>query len=918
MVELMFMMKTEQEVILLLLFLAFLFESVSPVFAQTNIPTMRPTASPSTSETHFTTKVPEKNLEEPASSLSPDKRTSSSFPSVKDKTKKNRELSFINIPMERQSADQKKILAEGVSVEGKTTQALQPFGLDFFLPARRRILELERRVIAGLIQVPTIEQRDALSGFVGPLEMISSSVYATIPHRYVLTPGDQITVSFWAKMLDLQKISLVLDEKGEVTVPKIGKVVARGMTLDEFRHTLKAVMERVMVKDIELVVTLDRLKSIQVFITGEAFRPGSYAVSAVTTLFNALHASGGPTDLGSLRNIMLLRNQQTIRIDFYDFLIHGDSHNDLPLHAGDTIFIPPKFRSASIEGEVVRPGIYELKNGENLKGLIDLSGGIKTSAILEKVQITSISPNKERILIDVDLTRGLPIPDPVLYDGDSIIVHPILPEIANMVTLEGKVERPGVYELKEGMRLADLFSDINKPLGEVFMERADLIRLNKDRRTTTLIPIHLGKALAKDEKHNLLLARMDRLIVYSKWDVRFHPSRIVTIFGAVQKSGEYPRSEGMRLKDLLLMAGGPLPGYYEKAELARARTEGELNILKIDLQKLINGDETQNILIEDEDVFMIRKKSDFFDEPIYVTIGGEVQYPGTYALKTRTDKISDLIKNAGGLTDFGYLKGTVFTRRQEFIPSVEQRTDLAFVNQIIDMVNVLDFQRQVARNQYLLMKEGKQPLESPIGTTSIPVVSTGGNVGKAAAIAMAPSVAQSTEKMVQGSFQAMGDLPSVVSPARRLGEAELLPSERIIINMPSVISHPGSEEDLLLKAGDSLTIPSRPTTVSVIGAVFRPTLIARVKGKNVDHYINQAGGYTEDANAEKAMVLRVDGSLIPIETVEKIEEGDIIYVPAKVMSLDIVERIDKIIDVVKFTLGTAASVAVFIALIGLF
>jgi protein involved in polysaccharide export with SLBB domain len=805
----------------------------------------------------------------------------------------------------------------GRVTEKEMARPLQRFGRNFFEPARRRVLAMEKKILSGKMALPEMAQRDALAGFVGPLEMVTSSVYAAIPHRYVLTPGDQISLTFWGTGLDLQKLTLVVDNRGEVMLPKVGGMVARGMTLDTFQRNAKASLSRVTVRDMELIATLDLLKSIQIFVTGEAFRPGSYAVSAVTTLFNALHAAGGPSDLGSLRDIRLLRDQQAIRIDFYDYLLRGDSQNDFPLRAGDTIFIPQLRRSASIRGEVVRPAIYELKENEQLAALIDLSGGVKATGVLKNVLVRSVSPNKELVIREVDIARGTS--DTPVYDGDSVEVSAVLSEITNQVVLKGSVERPGIYELKEGMRIADIFSETNRLLGETHLERADLIRLNEDRKTTRLIPIHLGRALALDPQQNLPLAWMDQLVVYSKFDVAFYPSRIVTILGAAQKPGTYPRSDGMKLLDLLLEAGGVLPGYYEIMEVARARSDGEVTLLPIDIPRLLNHDEAQNIALQDEDIISVRKKSEFFDKPIFVTIQGEVKYPGAYALKTRDDRISDLILRAGGFTERAHLRGGVFTRQRRHIPSEAQRADLLRVNHLSNRINDLDYERLVARNQYLLLQE--QGTSVATGTASAPLVRTTGTAQEAIAVGQLPGVAETAGvaagQAAGGIIGAIQELPSVVSRARQFGNAELAPEERIVVDIQNAVTHPDGPADLALVTGDTLEVPTRSATISVVGAVTRPTVITHASGAALRDYIARAGGYTADARIEGTLVLKVDGAILPVKEVKALEAGDMVYVPPRVMSAEIVTTLDKVLDLVKFTLTTAASVGAFIALIGL-
>jgi len=893
-------------------------------------------------------------------------------------------------------------------VEEKNPQVLNRFGMPFFKPARNRILTLEEMMRQG--KKPPVGQRDALSGFVGPLDMVSSYVNATIPPQYVLNPGDTVIIHYWGDLLELTELTLTLNSKGEVSIPKVGMLIARGMTLAQFQGAAKDQLQRVFGKNISLIATLDSLKSIQIFMTGEVIRPGSYAVSAVTTLFNALYASGGPNKYGSLREIKLLRNNKTITIDFYNYLLKGESKDDYPLQAGDTIFISKVGKLVSIEGEVNRPGLFELKGEERLKDLVSLANGIKPTGLLQRVQIKSVIPNKERVILDVDISKNAPSQNQELFDGDSVVISSVLPEAVNIVTVEGKVERPGVYELKKDMKVSDLFTEINRPLGEAYMERADILRLNRDRKTTTLIPINLAKAIEKDAVHNLKLSPMDKLVVYSKWDVKFIPPRTVTVSGSVQKPGDYERSDGITIKDLLIKAGGVMPGTYlsradllrynfgkdiyenipvdigkvladnksenlllqdkdslriyslkeaeftppqevsiygavqrpgtytrftgmrltdlflvsggvvpgnaEKIEIAKARSEGEIKVITADVKQLHEGDEAQNVALEDGDVVMVRKKSEFYDSPRWVTVSGEVKYPGIYALYGKEDKISDVIERAGGLTRYAYPKGTVLTRKREHFPSDEQRRDVVITNKIIDALNELEYIRQMTRNQWLLQKEVGKAERPAIQETSTPVVATSGTPSEAAAIGMAPGVARSAGEVAGGIVETFESPPGVVSKSRKLGEPELLQGERVIISLKEALKDGG--EDIILMDGDTIHIPQKVETVSVVGAITRPTTIHFTDNRKVGYYIQNSGGYTDDANAKRVLVMRVDGSIIPADKVKYVEAGDIIYVPPKVISLAIVERIDKVIDVVKFTLVTAASVAVFITLIGLF
>jgi protein involved in polysaccharide export with SLBB domain len=360
-----------------------------------------------------------------------------------------------------------------------------------------------------------------------------------------------------------------------------------------------------------------------------------------------------------------------------------------------------------------------------------------------------------------------------------------------------------------------------------------------------------------------------------------------------------------------------VPGSVEKIEIAKARSEGQIKVIAADLELLHKGDESQNVLLEDGDAVMVRKKSGFYDSPRWVTVRGEVKYPGTYALFGKEDKISDVIERAGGLTRYAHPKGAVLTRKREHFPSDEQRRDVVVANKIINALNELEYSRQIARNQWLLQKELLGKAERPqISGTGTPVVATSGTPSEAAAIGMAPGVAQAAGEVAGGIIRTFESAPGVVSRSRILGKPELQQAERVIINLKDALK--GRGKDVVLMDGDTIHIPEKVEIVSVVGAITRPTTIHFTDNSKVDYYIQNSGGYTDDANAKRALVMRVDGSIIPADKVKYVEEGDIIYVPPKVISLDIVERIDKVIDVVKFTLMTVSSVAVFITLIGLF
>jgi polysaccharide export outer membrane protein len=542
--------------------------------------------------------------------------------------------------------------------------ALRRYGYDFFTNAKNIILKAEKNQSVDIDK--DTPPKDAISGFVGPMDMMNANVNATVPDKYILGANDKITVTYWTDAVEPVTEFLIVNEKGEVTIEKLGKIVVRGMTLAQFEETVKAGLSRIAYKNLQLTATLEELRSIQIFITGEAFRHGSYAVSAVTTLFNALYMCGGPNENGSLRDIKFIRRNETKSIDLYKYLMKGDSNQDYNLEAGDTIMIPLVGRTITISGEVKKPAIYELKEDENLKELIAIAGNIRPTGFLQRVRVDSVDPSRRRIVVDVDLTN----PNQAitnLFDGDIVTVFSIPSEKMNTVNIEGKIRMPGTYQLKDGMRVADLINSAQGLLGEVYMERADLIRLNPDKKTTNLIPIDLSKVLSGDIESNVILSQWDKLIIYSKWDVKWVANRVANIHGAIQHPGSYERSDGMKIYDLLIKSGGVMPNaYLDRALLFRRdETDKITKNISINLDLAMTKDENNNIDLQDGDILVIYTKREAKWEPEReVIVSGAVQNSGNF-IRTDGMRVSDLIKIAGGLLRSAYPDRALLLRLDE-------------------------------------------------------------------------------------------------------------------------------------------------------------------------------------------------------------------------------------------------------------
>ncbi|MDP6779505.1 MAG: SLBB domain-containing protein, partial [Candidatus Latescibacteria bacterium] len=351
------------------------------------------------------------------------------------------------------------------------------------------------------------------------------------------------------------------------------------------------------------------------------------------------------------------------------------------LQNGDVIHIPPSGHSIRLEGRVHRPAIYELKADEGLKRLLEIAGGLEPDAYAERIQIERIVENRERQIVDIDLAElHTADQDYSLCDGDVVSVFAIPETYGNAVTVEGFVGRPGRYQLLPGMTVSQLVDRCDGILPEAYMGRSDLVRTNPDL-TRDLVSFHLGKALADSVNHNLLLQPRDSITIYSIHT--FGEERFVTIDGLVRKPGRYELLDGMRLKDLIAMAGGLRDVAYKlEAEVARsdpedARADQPIQVHRAAIRDAYEADpgEINGFLLRNRDAVFIRENPDYEPQQ-YVTLQGRLRFPGVYALKSSSERLTDILERAGGLEDDAYPEGIRFRRRALGTVAVDLRAAL--------------------------------------------------------------------------------------------------------------------------------------------------------------------------------------------------------------------------------------------------
>jgi len=630
---------------------------------------------------------------------------------------------------------------------------------------------------------------------------------------YVIGPGDSFAVTMWGRA-DAQ-YSVAVDRNGQVTLPEIGALSVSGMTFSELESYLQHQLSRKFT-DVKTSISMGRLRTVRVFVVGEALTPGSYTVSSLSTVISALFAAGGPSKNGSLRHIRLSRaGGEPKELDLYDFLLGGDKSGDIRLQDGDTIFVPLIGPVVGVAGNVKRPAIYEMSEPMTLDEVLELAGGITFAGWLQRVQVERVENHQRRIVVDLDISQGEPSAeasakrDTVLQDGDLVKVFAVTSTEQEVVYLDGHVLRPGKYQWKPGMRLSDVVTSYDVLLSQPNLEYGQIERLVSPEMYVKVIPFNVGKLLAGDESQDLELAQQDTIRLY-RWDDR--DIRRVNVSGMVFDPNRYRLAPEMRVADLVDMAGGLTKNaYHRKAEVTR-RHIGQDGMstekIDIDLDKALAGDPEHNILLRDYDHLVVRPIPELdFDRSVEIL--EEVRFPGTYPIR-RGETLSSLIERAGGFTERAYLRGAIFTR--ESAREVQRKRLDQMVRQVEESV----------------LASAESSLGGALDAESV--------------------------KGQQASLEAKQELLGKLRATRITG--------RVVVRLMPLGELRGSRWDIELEDGDVLTVPQMPGVVHVLGEVYNETSLLYVEGANVKYYLRKVGGMTKDADEKYVSVIKADGSVI--------------------------------------------------------
>lgn len=720
---------------------------------------------------------------------------------------------------------------------------------------------------------------------------------------YVVGPGDGLAVDLWGGVS--QRFYSTVDREGRITLPEVGPLLVSGKSLADVQGNLQQVL-RTQFRNVSVDVSLSRLRTIRVYEVGDIAKPGAYDISSLSTPLNALFAAGGPTPSGSMRIVKHYRGNQLIEeVDLYDLLLHGVKNGMARLENGDTVLVPPLGAQVTVEGMVRRPAIYELKDETTLSSVLELAGGMLPAATLRHIEVQRLVAHDKQTMLSLDIPESDGNAEVTqkldafqVQDGDRIRIYPIAPYNQNAVYLEGHVLRPGRYSYSANMRVGDLIASYKELLPEPAMKYAEIIRLTAPDFHPTVQSFDLGAAM-ENPSASPALQPMDTVRIFSRFDFENPPT--VSVWGDVRTPGTYQTSGQIHLADAVHLAGGLSPdAQTQDAQVFRYLPDGEFKIFSVNLSEALSGDPTENIELQTRDRLLIHGNPQAV-QPATVYVEGEVSRPGRYPLTTNMT-VADLIKVGGGLnpsadTKTAELTSYAFTDAK---PGQSQLTaehkdiaitaamegngsanlslhngDVVTIRQLAgwnDLGSSITVRGEVLHPGTYGIRPGER-LSSVLQRAGglLPDAYAYGAVLQRDQVRDLESKQQDElilrVKNQENSIEALPDKQK--EPAMQQYESTITqlsanpPLGRVTIRISARAKDwKNTTADIDVRAGDTLTIPKKPSYVMVTGQVFNSTAVSYRPGRSAKWYLEQSGGPTTLANKKAIFVVRADGSVI--------------------------------------------------------
>jgi protein involved in polysaccharide export with SLBB domain len=717
--------------------------------------------------------------------------------------------------------------------------------------------------------------------------------------EYVVGPGDGLNIDLWGSVS--QRLRRTVDREGRLSLPEIGSLQVSGHSLAEVQRMVQVSL-RSQYRQLEADVSLDRLRTVRIYVVGDVKSPGAYDVSSLSTPLNALYEAGGPTPRGSMRLLKHYRGKQLVEdVDLYDLLLHGVHSGMERLESGDTILVPPIGQQITIEGMVRRPAIYELVGEKSLAETLELAGGVLPSGTLRHVDVDRLQAHESRSMLRLDIPENndqATVTEALekfqVQDGDKIKISPILPFSEKSVYLDGHVFRPGKYAYRDGMKVTDLIHGYPDLLPEPYKTHAEIIRLNAPDYKPQIIAFNLGDALeGKDE--NLVLKPFDSVRIFSRFD--FEDPPIISVTGEVRDPGDHVTNGATYLRDAIFLAGNASPdAQLDDVQVFRKTNDGKVKIINADLRKALDGDQSANILLEPQDRVFVHKDVFRLDPPT-VEVQGDVARPGKYPLGADMTA-TELVRTAGGLKRSAYAKEAELTRytieqgknvEGEHIPIAigdalkgEPDTDMRLhagdvltIRQVAGWKDIgasVKVEGEVVHPGTYGIQEGEHlsDLLARAGGLRAEAYPYGAiferlqvrELEEKNRAQLITSAKQQGNTLSTGLEDPIAKESSLVQWRDTLQKLQTTPPVgRLVIHINNGAKWIHSPADIQLRAGDSIYIPKKPNFVMVEGAVYNGTGIAFRPGKSAHWYLRQAGGPTTAADRKNIFIVRADGTV---------------------------------------------------------
>ena len=641
------------------------------------------------------------------------------------------------------------------------------------------------------------------------------------PQSYILGPGDAVFIDIYGA--SQKTIEATVTPDGMVMVDDFGPIQVGGLTVDQANARVKSQLSG-RFGGSKIRLSVGQTRTISVNVMGEVNTPGSYTLSAFATVFHALYMAGGPNEIGTLRNIKVYRNNRLIStVDVYDYILNGNLKGNVRLQDNDVITVGTYDCLVSANGKVKRPMYYEMKRDESMKSLINYAGDFASDAYRKSVRVI----RKMGSQLSVFNVNEFDMSSFKMADGDSVLVDSVLNRYQNMVEVKGAVFRPGMYQLGNQITsIKTLMEYCEGVTEEAFTTHAVMHRMKKDR-TLEVVPVDLT-SIMDGTAADILLQNEDVLFVPTRQDVQ--EEQTITIHGEVQYPGVYRYADNETLEDFVLQAGGlketaAMVNVFVSRRIINPKATEADSILghsfSFSLKDgfVIDGEPGFHLQPFDE-VFV--RKSPGYKVQQNVSVEGEVQFSGDYSLTKQNERLSDLIKKAGGVTSIAYVAGARLERKMNEAERIRYEESVKMQQQ---------------QNEAALME---QALKS-------------------------------------------GRSVSEMRAANQAAQEKLrIPETYYVgIELDKAIEHPGSDADIVLREGDRLVVPGQTSTVKISGEVMYPNTVGFEAGKKVKYYINQAGGYSSKAKKNRTYIIYMNGDVAKVSGSTKVRPGCEIVVPQK-------------------------------------